>query len=241
MAIEPTFTPDLTLSEVIRRLPEAVNVFEETEIDYSCQGARSLADAAKDGGYGAEDLIARLETARRRNNAKDWFEESLTDLLQYLTGDHRITLDDRIPTIQSEIERVIGSLGEVEEIQRIRILFSHLSESLSTHVMNEERELFPFITDLDAAVSESMGPPRMRISQRVLRELLEHETFRDRFRTLRELAERLPDNEVVDALRRDLKLFSNEVQRHMHLENNVLYPRAIDIENGLRRGKAASA
>jgi len=241
MATEPTFTPEMTLADVIRRLPEAVDVFEVAEIDFSCQGARTLADAAKEGGYVIEDLIERLETSRRQNRAKDWFEESLTDLMQFLLSDHRTTLGDRIPGIQNEIERVTGSIGETTEIQRIRVLFSNLAASLTTHVMNEERDLFPFITDLDAAISESTGPPRMRISQRVLRELVEHETFRDRFRTLRELAGRLPDNDVVAALRRDLKLFSNEVHRHMHLENNVLYPRAIEIENGLRRSRAASA
>lgn len=241
MGIEPTFSPDMTIADVIRRLPAAVNVFEETEIDYGCQGARSLADAARDAGYTVEDLLGRLESARLDAGARNWYEESLTDLIQFLTSDHRVTLGDRIPSIQSGVERVMASVGDVEEIQRIRILFSNLMASLSSHVMNEERDLFPFITDLDAAISESMGPPRMRISQRVLRELVEHETFRDRFRTLRELAERLPDNDLVDTLRRDLKLFANEVHRHMHLENNVLYPRAIEIENGLRRAKVASA
>jgi len=108
-------------------------------------------------------------------------------------------------------------------------------------VLNEERDLFPFITELEAAISESMGPPRMRISQRVLRELVEHETFHERFRTLRELLDRLPANDTVDTLRRNLIQFSNEVHRHMHLENNVLYPRVIEIENGLRRSTMASA
>ena len=241
MANDPTFTPELTLADVIRRLPEAVNVFENAEIDYSCQGARTLGDAAADAGYTPEELIGRLEAARRRNNSTNWYQESLTDLLKYLVNDHRVTMGEAVPRLQSKIERAIGAVGELEDLRRIRILFAGLAGSLNTHTTNEERDLFPFITDLDSAVSESMGPPRMRISQRVLRELVEHETFRDRLRTLCELCERLPQNDVVDALQKDLRQLNNAIHRHMHLENNVLYPRAIEIENGLRRGAAASA
>lgn len=241
MSIEPTLTPELTLADVIRRFPEAVDVFEAAEIDYSCQGARTVGDAASDAGYTVDELIGRLEATRRRNHSTNWYEESLTELLQHLAGDHIATVGQGIPAMQLKIERAINELGELEDLKRIRILFANLAGALNTHTTNEERDLFPFITDLDAAVSESMGPPRMRISQRVLRELVEHETFRDRLRTLTELAERLPDEPAVVSLRKELKQLSVGIHRHMHLENNVLYPRAIEIENGLRRSAAASA
>ncbi len=241
MAIEPTFTPELTLADVIRRLPDAVTVFEAAEIDYSCQGARTLSDAASDAGYTVEALIEKLEAARRRNASPNWFQESLTDLLQHLMSDHQTTVGEAVPAVQTKIEKAIEEVGELEDLSRMRILFANLAGSLNTHTTNEERDLFPFITDLDAAVSESMGPPRMRISQRVLRELVEHETFRDRLRTLCELCQRLPNEKVIVELRTDLRRLSNAINRHMHLENNVLYPRAIEIENGLRRSAAASA
>ncbi|HKB78741.1 MAG TPA: DUF542 domain-containing protein [Thermoanaerobaculia bacterium] len=241
MVIQTTFSADLTLSETLRRLPAAIDVFEAAEIDYSCQGARSLADAAQESGYEVEEILARLEAARRNGGGRNWFDEPILELLESLVNDHRATIADRIPEIQKDIEHAVTAIGPIEEIQRIRILFSYLASTLSTHVLNEERDLFPFITELEAAISESMGPPRMRISQRVLRELVEHETFHERFRTLRELLDRLPANDTVDTLRRNLIQFSNEVHRHMHLENNVLYPRVIEIENGLRRSTMASA
>lgn len=238
----PTFRPDVTLADAARQLPEAVSVFEQTEIDYSCQGGKSLADAAKEAGYRVEDVIARLETARANGNgATNWFDEPLPALMQYLTSDHKTTLGTWIPQMRNKIDKAIASVGEKSELRRIRILFGHLADALSTHVVNEERELFPFINQLDAANNDLLGAPRMRISQRVLRELVEHEGFRDRLRTLRELTQRLPENEAVSAFRKDLLEFSNEVHRHMHLENNVLYPRAIEIENGLRRNATAAA
>ena len=239
MAIRPTFKPEVTLAETARLLPDAVSVFEQMEIDYSCQGGRSLADGAKEAGYRVDEIVARLELARSNNGSTNWFDEPLPALMQYLTSDHRNTLGGWIPELRSKIDKAIASAGDVPELRRIKILFSHLADALSTHVLNEERELFPFIEHLDAANNDALGAPRMRISQRVLRELVEHEGFRDRLRTLRELIQRLPANAAVTAFRNDLQAFSNEVHRHMHLENNVLYPRAIEIENGLRRTAAA--
>lgn len=241
MATHPTFKPELTLADAARLLPEAISVFEQTEIEYSCQGGKSLADAAKEAGYRVEDVITRLELVRGGNAPTNWFNEPLPALMQYLTSDHKHTLSTWIPQLRNKIDKAIATIGEVAELRRIRILFGHLSEALSTHVLNEERELFPFIDHLDAANNDLLGAPRMRISQRVLRELVEHESFHDRLRTLLELTQRLPENETVKSFRDDLRAFSNEVHRHMHLENNVLYPRAIEIENGLRRTAAAAA
>ena len=241
MDMKPKFTPDVTLADAVRLLPQAASVFEEMEIDYSCQGPRSLSAASRDAGYRVEEVIQRLQSVPTNERPTDWFEEPLPALIDFLTSDHRSTLDDHLPALRNKIDDTIKRVGELAELRRMRVLFSHLSASLSTHVLNEERELFPFIDRLNAANNDALGAPRMRISQRVLRELVEHETFRDRLRTLKELAQRLPASEPVTSLRKALQSFSDEVNRHMHLENNVLYPRAIEIENGLRRTAAAGA
>ncbi|HLJ73904.1 MAG TPA: DUF542 domain-containing protein [Thermoanaerobaculia bacterium] len=235
------FTPEMTVADAIRNLPEAIEVFEAMEIDYSCQGARSLADAAENAGYPTADVIGRLESARADRRDVNWFQQSLASMIDYLVKDHRRTIGEHLPALRDHIDKVAKALGDVSDVRRIRNLFSYLSDSLASHVFNEERELFPFINHLDAANNEILAAPKMRISQRVLRELVEHESFRDRLRTLNELAQRLPAGEAIRAFRSDLYLFSQEIKRHMHLENNVLYPRAIDIENGLRRTAIANA
>lgn len=241
MAKQPLFTRDTTLAEATRLLPEAVAVFEQMEMDYSCQGQRSLADAAHDAGYHAEEVIGRLESARTSERSTNWFREPLPALIDFLAHDHKGTVGEHLPLLRSRIDKVAAKIRDSQDLRRIQILFVHLSEALTTHVMNEERDLFPFINHLDAANNELLGAPTMRISQRVLRELVEHETFRDRVHTMRELVQRLPDDDSVRALRNDLGEFNKEINRHMHLENNVLYPRAIEMENGLRRTAAASA
>jgi regulator of cell morphogenesis and NO signaling len=235
-----TLTPNLTLNEVVRSVPSAITVFEEVEVDYCCQGERTLTDAAREAGYRTDELLARLENAEVAEAPQNWFEKPLSALTSFLISDHAATLGERLPAIRGLIEKAGAPFDEQpEELERIRLLLEHLAESIVTHAQNEERELFPSIEALELAARNGAAAPMLRITQRVLHELIEHRTFRDRLRTLRELADRLPDIEPAVALRAELRRFSGEVHRHMHLENNVLYPRAIEIENDLRRAAVA--
>lgn len=235
-----TLTPSLTLNEVVRIVPSAIHVFEEAEVDYCCQGERTLTEAAREAGYRTDELLARLENAEVAEVPQNWFEKPLSALTSLLMSDHAATLGERLPTIRRLIEKASAPFDErPEELERIRLLLEHLASGLVIHVQNEERELFPSIEALELAARNSSAAPTLRITQRVLHELIEHKTFRERLRTLRELASRLPEIEPVAALRTELRRFSEEVHRHMHLENNVLYPRAIEIENTLRRAAVA--
>jgi regulator of cell morphogenesis and NO signaling len=234
MTVAPSFPSNRTLSDLIREMPHAAAVFEEAEIDYSCRGARSLAEAARDAGWRAEEIVQRLQNAEGRGSI-DWFQKPLSQLLAFLVSDHVQTITVRAPAIREAIERAVNAYGEMEALRRIRVLFSDVISSISTHVLKEERELFPIINDLDRARTDNGPAPKSRLGPRVLHELVEHEGFRDRTRLLQTLAQQLPEDVVVMFLRKELRTFARELHNHMHLENNVLYPRAIEVENELRR------
>lgn len=234
------FAPDQTITEIAGIFPEAIAIFEEAEIDFSCKGLQSLADAANENGYRVEDLIERLARAQRRNGEIRWYVEPLSALMSFLIDDHANTISVRLPAIRNAIESAVKVYGDrLQDLARICVLFGQLVAEMTTHVLKEERELFPYIRDLELATEGSA--PMMRIAQRVLRELVEHESFRDRLRTMHELAERLPPDDASSTIRNEVRQFRREVHRHMHLENNVLYPRAIEIENSLRRSAIANS
>jgi len=239
MTIAPC-TPDRTLADLMRELPHASSVFEEAEIDYSCRGARSLAEAARDAGYKAEDIIDRLQNGDPKT-AIDWFQKPISQLVAFLVSDHVQTITVRAPAIREAIERAIEMYGEIEVLRRIRTLFADVISSIATHVLKEERELFPTIQELERARADGAPPPKVRLGPRVLHELVDHEAFRDRARTLQNLAQQLPEDVIVMFLRKELRTFNRELHNHMHLENNVLYPRAIETENELRRSPVTAA
>lgn len=224
------FSPEQTIAEVARIAPGAIDVFEEAEIDFSCRGAQSLADASLNSGYRVEDIIKRLRTAGSRD--KNWFTESLSALMSHLIDDHANLTGTLIPSVTTALGAGT-SLSDRRDVDRIHVLFDKLAAEMTQHVEKEEIELFPYIRDLERAGNGSA--PVMRISQRVLRELIEHESYRDTIEKMSVLAARLPSEPAADDIRRELRQFRRHVHEHMHLENNVLYPRAIEIENNLRR------
>lgn len=230
----------MTLAEVARRRPRTIDVFEEAGIDYSCKGARSLADAAADAGLSPSDLIGRLCAAAGRDaDDRDWQNQSLVRLVRGLIEDHEVSIRASMPAVEHTIEEAIASHSANEDLIRLRRLFSHFAADVAAHMLNEERDLFPCIERLEAAHHTLSAAPNIRIGQRVLGELIEHDRFREQLRTMRELALGVQLAEGTGTIAAELQRFSREVHRHMHIENNVLYPRAIALENELRRGGGA--
>jgi regulator of cell morphogenesis and NO signaling len=237
--IEDILKADAALADVARALPQTIAVFEEAGIDYCCKGARSLDDAAGSAGFTTGDLLAMLDAAPP-NGERDWSDAPVAELMKMLLHEHRETIIDALREVRRCIDAVQATV-RMAEARRLEVLASDFTNHVLAHIGSEEDRLFPAIAMLDAmAHGESAGPMPPRIAQSILRELVEHEALRDRLRTMRELACRLPDIAGgVARLRAALREFSRVVHHHIHLENNVLYPRAMDAENALRRAARA--
>jgi len=233
MVEEMTLTAELTLAEVARNLPQAVEVFEDFGIDYSCRGARSLGEAAAAVGLAPEELIDAI-LAAPANGARDWNHTPLAELTTFLSADHEATIRTTLAGVRDAISAA-AEASDAPEAKRIAALFASYSLAVTKHMLNEERDLFPLIDRVEVAASTGSGAPTVRMSQRVLREFVEHESFRERLRTMRELAWKLGSSPAAVALRAHLGNASREVHEHIHLENNILYPRAIEMENTVKR------
>lgn len=157
-------------------------------------------------------------------------------LTKMLLHEHRETIIDALAEVCRCIDAVQTTVRMLE-IRRLGVLASDFTAHVLSHIGAEEQQLFPAISLLDTmSRGETSGLLPPRVAQRILREMVEHEALRDRLRTMRELACRLPDiARGVAQLRTALREFSRVVHHHIHLENNVLYPRAIEAENVLRR------
>lgn len=233
MLEQMTLTPDLTLAEVARNLPQAVDIFENAGIDYSCRGARSLGEAAAGVGLSAEELIDEI-LAAPVDSSIDWTRRPLAELIRFLSEEHEGTIKTTLGWVREAINAAIETCPG-PEAKRIATLFAGYSLGVTKHMLNEERDLFPLIERVETAASNTSAPPSTRMSQRVLREYVEHETFRERLRTMRELAWQLGNGPAAVELRARLRRCSREVHEHVHLENNILYPRAIEMENEVKR------
>jgi regulator of cell morphogenesis and NO signaling len=214
-------TARVSVSEAARARHGALGVFDEAGIDYCCRGAASLQDAADDAGLDVYDLIAKLSTLEEQSEAP------LNAIVRELIDDHRRCIGNQIPLVRAAIEKAM--------IVRIERLFSRFAATISGHMSSEERDLLPHIIQLELAENGSAPTPPLRISHRVLGELVEHERLHEQLITMRLLAAEATGTRATIELREKLATFMRDMNRHMHIENNVLYPRAIEIENRLKR------
>jgi regulator of cell morphogenesis and NO signaling len=225
--------PELTLAELTRMMPSATSVLEEAGVDYGCHGATSFADAAEEAGFRADDLRRMLRRAPQAE-LRNWWRQPLPDLIRFLIADHAALTSEVFPAMRAAILSVVPEDdADRHLVSRIGRIFTHFISGSTGHIFDEEREIFPTIEAL-LSVAANGGPLPPSISQRVLGELIEHRTLSERLRTMRELAMRTRGEGTTELLH-TLALMTRGVHYHIHLENNVLYPRAIEMENTLRR------
>jgi len=229
MTLQCELTPlsERPVAAVLQMFPHAADVLEDAGIQFCCHGAKPLNEAAASAGYSVDELLAMIEARPLPPDIVDWSQRPLPELTEFLTADHKDLALRRLPRMRDVIEREIAMHPHVPRLRRIRMLLADLSAMLTTHMAHEERDLFPWIAAADRGVR------LIRLGQRVLREHVEHRIVCERLRTMTELSARL---QLQDGdLFRELQELSRPIHLHIHLENNVLYPRAIEVENRLRR------
>ncbi len=221
----PQIDPSVPIGQIAQHVPGAVDVFERMGIEYACRGGRPLRDAATAAGVAPEGLVEALQAAARDSAAED--PGSLAELIQRIITEHHRFQDAQFRDLTAALQR----LGPSEEAERIRRLLGAIAATMSTHMLREERELFPRIEELD------LHPHRVRagsVSHPLLIEFVEHDAVHEWFVKVRELVLRLRAQGADPALLDTIEEFDHAVHRHLHLENNVLIPRVLELENRLK-------
>lgn len=231
-------TETKTVREIALQLPGAARVFEALRIDYCCGGAQSLADACSAAGIAMSDVLARLEKAPREPTAEVWDSRPMSDLVDHILAVHhehdRRELE-RLRALSTKVASVHAA--HHPELAHVLRLVVRLADELEPHMMKEERVLFPYIRELDAYVRRSGPRPDAffgTIANPVTMMMNEHESVGEILRDLRATTKdfALPADACPSftALYRALEEFEQELHVHIHLENNVLFPRSMRAE-----------
>ncbi len=231
-----------TVRDLAAGIPGATRVFENFGIDYCCGGQRTLADACRIANRPVEDLLRSLEEAERATPSggeeRDWLQESLTALAEYIVAAHHLFTRRELDRLGKLFEKVCSRHGakhpELFEAQRV---FSQLKQDLIPHMLKEEQALFPYIARLEEAVSErrAVPPPFFGTARNPVRMMMmEHDTAGELLMQLRNVTEgyTTPPDVCVSfqTLYQALAAFEADLHQHIHLENNILFPRAVEME-----------
>lgn len=241
-----TINANNTVRELAVAMPGATRIFEEFGIDYCCGGSRSLTDACQAAQVSVEEVLSSLEqaqsSAQANEQAIDWQTAPLTALASYIVDKHHVFTKQELTRLEQLLAKVYSVHGQNHpELLRLQALFQTLSQELTPHMLKEEQVLFPYINRLEEALSEkrAVPPPFFGTVRNPVRMMmLEHETAGEVLSEMRAASNNytVPQDACISyqTLYEALAAFEEDLHQHIHLENNILFPRAQEVESAAR-------
>ncbi len=230
-----------TVAEIARQYPAAVPVFEALGIDYCCGGDRPLEVACEKHNVSLNLVLSDLSSALVTRPAKDerhWMTSSLADLSAYIVERHHGFAKRELRRLASLAAKVETRHGHMHpETHQIRELVDALNSEISTHMLKEEQVLFPRLKVMeDAAQAGAIAPPAFfgALINPIRHMMNDHDDAGQLLKSVRNLTHdyHLPEEACMSyqALYDGLQALEKDLHQHIHLENNILFPRALDFE-----------
>ena len=230
-----------TIGDMVREQPLRASVFERRRIDYCCNGKRTLEEVCAERGLDPDALRAELDAAPADGSGRDLSAMGLAELAEYIVDRHHSYLRTNLPSIAQKASRVVavhgGAHGFLPDVERV---FQGLADELVQHMMKEEIVLFPLIGRMEQAAELGQAPPAApggSVNNPIRMMEHEHDDAGRALEILRELTSdfTLPDGacNTFRALYAQLEDLERDLHTHIHLENNILFPRAAALEQRL--------
>ena len=238
-----------TVREFATEIPNATRTFEKLGIDYCCGGGKSLRDACAQAHLALDDVLRALQrggsfTQADQTVSPNLAESSLASLIEHIVAKHHAYVKQEIPRIQQLLHKVVAVHGQNHaELGKIEQVFQALSSELTSHMLKEEQVLFPYIIALEEATGTSGRPPKPvfgTVSNPIHMMELEHDSTGRALTEIRTLSggHTAPEGACFSykTLYAAFKEFEADLHQHVHLENNILFPRAIELERHAAKG-----
>jgi regulator of cell morphogenesis and NO signaling len=233
-----------TVREIAQTQPASIRVFEQFGIEYCCGGGERLIEACAAMDVDVDTVIAALEAASHSETAqvKDWTKEPLANVAEYIIAKHHAYCKRELPRLSGLAAKVVNVHGGTNpELAMIRAKLAELAEELIDHLADEELVVFPLIAKLEQLKSghtvetvesrSSIGNPLALLVE-------EHENAGVLLAEIRTLSSNFaPPQHACSTYRAffdGLRDFERDLHRHIHLENNILFPRAIELDMSLK-------
>ena len=231
-----TFQISDTVGEIVRDRPSLSRLFEQAKVDYCCGGKKTLDEACRNQGIDPQTFLAQLEAISNSNTEIEMNVAtlSLTKLADHIEQTHHSYLHTELPRLGKMVAKVAAVHGEKEpRLHQIKDIFLAISQELETHLQKEEKILFPMIRQLESSAivpSFHCGT----IANPVHQMEFEHDEAGVALGQLRQLTDNYTPPEwacnTYRAMLDGLLNFEQDMHQHIHKENNVLFPKAISLE-----------
>ncbi len=237
--MQETYAGDRTIGEIVAADFRTAKVFENHSIDFCCGGKAALAATCTEKGLDLAAITRELETVQsqpseRSQNYSAW---ALPFLADYIVNTHHAYLKENDPQIAAYARKIAEVHGAHHpEVVRIAAIFAKIATDMAAHLQEEEEVFFPALKRADAAKTAGTTPTakdRETIRASLFRLHREHEEIGDAIHTIRHLANgyAIPDDvcNTFMVTYQKLKEFEDDLHKHVHLENNILFPKASEL------------
>ncbi|HRD53006.1 MAG TPA: iron-sulfur cluster repair di-iron protein [Flavobacteriales bacterium] len=236
MEIAPTRTIGSIVAEDFR----TAAVFSAHGLDFCCKGGRTIDEACRQKGLDSTVLKAELLAAVERdaNVEQDYKTWPLSRLIEHIERVHHRYVESRSLTLLQFLDKLCRVHGDRHpELFAIQREFQECAGAMATHMKKEELVLFPFINQLEKARTHGIAPPNPHfgtVDNPIAMMEHEHDAEGERFRRIAELSGNYANPAdgcaTYAAAMALLKEFEQDLHMHIHLENNILFPRAKALE-----------
>ena len=216
------------------------SVFQSYGIDYCCNGNRTIREVCNERNIEPELLIENLnkitgENGTRKTDYNSWPLDLLAD---YIEKTHHRYVESKIQEIKPLLQKIVSVHGQQHpELKKVEKLFCESADELTVHMKKEELMLFPFIRKIAQHPNEKLTAPFGSVKNPIAMMHQEHNLEGERFRQISSLTNNYtPPADACNTYRVTfalLKEFEEDLHLHIHLENNILFPKSMEMESAL--------
>jgi regulator of cell morphogenesis and NO signaling len=230
------------IGEIVKENFRTAQVFDKNKIDFCCGGGISLEEACKKSKVKVEDIMPELESLIVTNDPDSKYINSLglDELCDYIEKRHHTFVNDNLPFLQQKLEKLCSVYGQNhQELFEIKELFQTAAGNLSAHMKKEELILFPYIRKMVRYKKEGLKVANEFGEAHKTIDLMEdeHQAEGERFGKIASLSSNYtcpPDGcNTYQVTYQTLNDFEQDLHRHIHLENNILFVKALVLEKEL--------
>ena len=235
---------NFTLADIVRDNFHTAAVFEKYNLDFCCNGKRTLADACKEKEINPENIISEIEEmnlsfAEKEIKPDEW---NLDYLIDYIINNHHSYVNRMLPVISAHTQKIASVHGiNHPSLKKVAEIFSAINNEMKHHMMKEEKILFPHIKVLVKAAAnggKTDKPYFGTIKNPIAMMETEHQSAGDGMFEIKKLTNNFtPPADACETFKitlKELKEFEKDLHKHVHLENNILFPKAIELENEMK-------
>jgi regulator of cell morphogenesis and NO signaling len=224
-----------SVADIALRFPQSIGIFNRYNLDYCCNGKKSFQQmctkASLDAASVWSEILAKQEAAT--HDPRDVFENwELPLLIDHIVSHHHAYVRESIPQLQALLTKICKVHGdEHPELEEIRDEFNELSDELIHHLPKEENVLFPAIKGMIAKSNDRLLLQSIQAPVAVMED--EHETAGRLIKSIRSKTNNFtpPENACL-SYQMTFKLlqeFEADLMQHIHLENNIVFPKALSL------------